>query len=125
MIETLAYVVVLGLFGYSIGRLIAQETVFDPLRRPLLNWLGGPGYRMAAAEREAMGEGSPVYLDTRTVRGYIIDGLTCPSCVGFWATVAGFFLFDTNGWIDYPLTADIVLVFAAWALVGIFARTFK
>lgn len=125
MIETLAYIVTLGLFGYAFGRLIARESVLDPIRRPVLNWLGGPSYRMAVAEAAALGEGAEVVLDTRTFRGYVIDGLTCPSCVGFYWVIIGHWLFHDQMWIGWDLYTNVVVVFAAWAVTGICVRRFQ
>lgn len=123
-VGTLAlYSAMLGTFGYGLGRVLAVDTVLDPVRGPLLRLIGGRRLP-AIAEYEAMGvepTNAELVWPTGPVRRWLVDGLTCISCESFWVMLAANWQLDV---VDVPWKVDGFIVFGALGISGALARKF-
>jgi hypothetical protein len=77
-LSVLIAVVVAGLVGYRLARLIAVDTITEPARMRLSRW---------AHAISIGGENPDVPNRPSKIRTWLFDLVTCVHCVGVWVTI--------------------------------------
>lgn len=81
----LELVVVLALASYRVSRLVTQDTVTANLRGALFGWAWDEEHPITVGSgKDAHFEPAP----RAAWRTYVYEGLTCPVCLGVWASGA-------------------------------------
>lgn len=101
-----------------ITRLVVTDTITEPARAWLL-----PRIARSRFERTRISHGMDASPPTR-IRGFVLDMLQCPWCIGFWisaaligaASLASGVWVDITGhwWADLPIAALAVSYLVGW-----------
>ena len=83
---TLVEVVIVALIAYRLWRIAGRDTITEPIRKHLEGMWGG----------------------------WVLEGVTCAWCLGFWLSLAVAYFSDMVGLIHHPLAVGL----AASTLVG-------
>lgn len=76
----LLYALLIGLAAYRAYRIIAEDSITEPLR----DWLYDTEKRVTISHPAGKGAWIEERTQHRHVRSFLADLFTCPWCIGFW-----------------------------------------